>query len=148
MCKENDKKKLVPTQTATSVFILTNLRWLGKQKKSGHNVLEGACFTVTRKEFRAASLSPSLSSTDTAHSLLRLCHLLAEDICSCSPVPTLCPLSGPRPFSSGCLLCSPLLKSLLSTYSPHLLLFTPWSLLLFMAFSVLLKFKLLFHWPC
>lgn len=89
--------------------------------------------------------SPPLSSTDSAHSLLWLSHLLGEVVCSYSPVPNLCPQSGPRPFStcsSGCPHCAPLLKSFLSAHQAHLLLFTSWSLLLFLAFSVLFFFWL------
>lgn len=108
----------------------------------------GACFTVTRKDFAAASPPTPLSSTDSAHSLLRLSHLLGEVVCSCSPVPNLCPQSGARPFSLGCLHCSPLLKSFVSTYQVYLLSFVPWSLLLFLAFSVLIKFRFFCFFDC
>lgn len=74
------------------------------------------------------------------HSLLRLCHLLDEVICSYAPVPHLCPLSGPWPFTSGCLHCS-------TAYYAHLLFFTSWSPALFFYYRFISFWMLTFFWP-
>lgn len=69
--------------------------------------LRGGLFYSDTRRIPGSQSFPSLSTPDTAHSLPRLCHLLVEVFCCCSPVPDLCPASGRRPFSLPCLHCSP-----------------------------------------